>query len=196
MGPGLGSKVPRKPGKKDSCARKHHLQVYFGKDYEEPRMLPGSGAILEDARRKALYGLVANVDDQVVLTVQTAVNYLTKYLGKIGGGQIDDIVCKMRDTETMTVASLLSRLFLHAAVPEEISSLEAWHVLLQTGYFLWTSFGFHQVPAPPPVDPGADWRWTVDSGALREGEELLPAASAALPAWETGTSIEAEVSWA
>ena len=93
--------------------------------------------------------------------------------GRIGG-LIDDVVCKMRDAETMTVASLLSRLFIHAAVPEEISSLEAWHVLLQTGYFLWTSFGSHQVPAPPPVDQGADWRWTVDSGALREGEESLP----------------------
>ena len=50
--------------------------------------------------------MVANVDDQVVLTVQAAVNYLTKYLGKIGGGQtasgrigtlIDDIVCRLPD---------------------------------------------------------------------------------------------------
>lgn len=79
------------------------------------------------------------MDDQVVLTVQAAVNYLTKYLGKIGGGHsahsrisglIDDIVCCMGDRETMTVASLLSKLFIHSAVPEEICSLEAWHVLL------------------------------------------------------------------
>ena len=84
-------------------------------------------------------GLVANVDDQVVLTVQAAVNYLTKYLGKIGGGHsaqsrisglIDDIVCRMGDRETMTVASLLSKLFIHSAVPDEICSLEAWHILM------------------------------------------------------------------
>ena len=44
---------------------------------------------------------MANVDDQVVLTCQAAVNYLTKYMGKLGGGHsgsgrigglIDDIV--------------------------------------------------------------------------------------------------------
>ena len=122
-------------------------------------MLPGTGAVMEDGRRKGLYrlygrrnchhlnthdplkamGLVANVDDQVVLTVQAAVNYLTKYIGKLGGGQsaaskmssyIDEIICKMPDDQEMTVASLLSRLFIHAAVPQEISSLEAWHVLL------------------------------------------------------------------
>ena len=84
-------------------------------------------------------GLVANVDDQVVLTVQAAVNYLTKYMGKIGGGHsaqsrisglIDDIVCRMGDRETMTVASLLSKLFIHSAVPDEICSLEAWHILM------------------------------------------------------------------
>ena len=122
-------------------------------------MLPGMGAILEDSRRKSLFrlytrrnchhlnthdplkamGLVANVDDRVVLTVQAAVNYLTKYLGKIGGGHsaqsrisglIDDIVCRMGDRETMTVASLLSKLFIHSAVPDEICSLEAWHILM------------------------------------------------------------------
>ena len=43
---------------------------------------------------------------------------------------IDEIICKMPDDQEMTVASLLSRLFIHAAVPQEISSLEAWHVLL------------------------------------------------------------------
>lgn len=36
----------------------------------------------------------------------------------------------MRDTETMTIAALLPKLFIHAAVPEEICSLEAWHTLL------------------------------------------------------------------
>ena len=117
------------------------------------------GSILEDSRRKSLFrlytrrnchhlnthdplkamGLVANVDDQVVLTVQAAVNYLTKYLGKLGGGHsaqsrisalIDDIVCRMSDRESMTVASLLAKLFIHSAVPEEICSLEAWHLLM------------------------------------------------------------------
>eukprot|EP00435_Cladocopium_sp_Y103_P007326 s4938_g2.t1 len=122
-------------------------------------MPPGRGAIVEDPRRKGVYrlytrrnchhvnthdplkamGLVANGDDQVVLTVQASVNYLTKYMGKLGGGHtatgrigslIDSMICKMRDTETMTVAALLSKLFIHAAVPEDISSLETWHMLL------------------------------------------------------------------
>ena len=155
---GIGSAVARRPGAKESCVRKQGQAVYCGKDYEKPRMLPGRGCILEDPRRKTLFrlytrrnchhmnthdplkamGLVANVDDQVVLTVQAAVNYLTKYMGKIGGGHtasgrigglIDDIISKMQDTESMTVASLLSKLFIHAAVPDEICSLEAWHVL-------------------------------------------------------------------
>jgi len=30
----------------------------------------------------------------------------------------------------MTVASLLAKLFIHSAVPEEICSLEAWHLLM------------------------------------------------------------------
>ncbi len=156
--PGLGSKIARKPGEKESCAQKQHGHSYCGKDYEKPRLLPGMGSILEDARRKALFrlytrrnchhlnthdplkamGLVANVDDQVVLTVQAAVNYLTKYMGKLGGGHsaqsrisglIDDIVCRMGDRDTMTVSSLLSKLFIHSAVPEDICSLEAWHLL-------------------------------------------------------------------
>ena len=59
-------------------------------------------------------------------------------MGKLGGGHsaqsrisglIDDIVCRMGDRDTMTVASLLSKLFIHSAVPEEICSLEAWHLL-------------------------------------------------------------------
>ena len=121
-------------------------------------MPPGSAVILEDARRKGLYrlytrrnchhvnthdplkaiGLVANVDDQVVLTIQAAINYLTKYMGKLGtghtatsriGGLLDDILCRMQDHETMTVTSLLSKLFIHTAVPGQICSLEAWHIL-------------------------------------------------------------------
>ena len=156
--PGLGSKIARKPGEKESCAQKQHGHGYCGKDYEKPRLLPGRGSILEDARRKVLFrlytrrnchhlnthdslkamGLVANVDDQVVLTVQAAVNYLTKYKGKLGAGHsaqsrisglIDDIVCRMGDRDTMTVASLLSKLFIHSAVPEDICALEAWHLL-------------------------------------------------------------------
>ena len=105
--PGLGPKVARRPTERESCGQKQHGgHVYCGKDYEKPRLLPGMGSILEDPRRKSLFrlytrrnchhlnthdplkamGLVANVDDQVVLTVQAAVNYLTKYLGKLGGG--------------------------------------------------------------------------------------------------------------
>ena len=156
--PGLGPQVCRRPGAKEKCAQQRHGQTVCGKDYEKARMSPGAGAILEDLRRKALYrlytrrnchhlnthdplkamGLVANVDDQVVLTCQAAVNYLTKYMGKLGGGHsgsgrigglIDDIVCRMRDTDTMTVSSLLCKLFIHAAVPDDICSLEAWHLL-------------------------------------------------------------------
>ena len=156
--PGLGPQVCRRPGAKEKCAQQRHGQTICGKDYEKARMWPGAGAILEDPRRKALYrlytrrnchhlnthdplkamGLVANVDDQVVLTCQAAVNYLTKYMGKLGGGHsgsgrigglIDDIVCRMRDTDTMTVSSLLCKLFIHAAVPDDICSLEAWHLL-------------------------------------------------------------------
>ena len=113
---------------------------------------------LEDARRKGLYrlytsrnchhvnthdplkaiGLVANVDDQVVLTIQAAINYLTKYMGKLGtghtatsriGGLLDDILCRMQDHETMTVTSLLSKPLIHTAFPDQICSLEAWHIL-------------------------------------------------------------------
>ena len=36
----------------------------------------------------------------------------------------------MTDRESLTVASLLSKLFIHSAVPEEICSLEAWHLLM------------------------------------------------------------------
>ena len=156
--PGLGTKVARRPGEGDSCAHKTQSLPFCNKDYEKARMGPGRAAILEDSRRKGLYrlyprrnchhvnthdplkaiGLVANVDDQVVLTIQAAINYLTKYMGKLGtghtatsriGGLLDDILCRMQDHETMTVTSLLSKLFIHTAVPDQISSLEAWHVL-------------------------------------------------------------------
>ena len=63
--------------------------------YHTPRGLGDDPVSLKGGRKlfflnthdplKAM-GLVANVDDQVVLTVQAAVNYLTKYLGKEGGG--------------------------------------------------------------------------------------------------------------
>ena len=156
--PGLGTKVARRPGEGESCAHKTQSLPFCNKDYEKARMAPGRAAILEDSRRKGLYrlyprrnchhvnthdplkaiGLVANVDDQVVLTIQAAINYLTKYMGKLGtghtatsriGGLLDDILCRMQDHETMTVTSLLSKLFIHTAVPDQISSLEAWHVL-------------------------------------------------------------------
>ena len=156
--PGLGTKVARRPAENESCAHKTQSLPFCSKDYEKARMPPGSAVILEDARRKGLYrlytrrnchhvnthdplkaiGLVANVDDQVVLTIQAAINYLTKYMGKLGtghtatsrtGGLLDDILCRMQDHETMTVTSLLSKLFIHTAVPDQICSLEAWHIL-------------------------------------------------------------------
>ena len=156
--PGLGTKVARRPAENESCAHKTQSLPFCSKDYEKARMPPGSAVILEDARRKGLYrlytrrnchhvnthdplkaiGLVANVDDQVVLTIQAAINYLTKYMGKLGtghtatsriGGLLDDILCRIQDHETMTVTSLLSKLFIHTAVPDQICSLEAWHIL-------------------------------------------------------------------
>ena len=156
--PGLGTKVARRPKEGESCAHKTQSLPFCSKDYEKARMAPGRAAILEDSRRKGLYrlyprrnchhvnthdplkaiGLVANVDDQVVLTIQAAINYLTKYMGKLGtghtatsriGGLLDDILCRMQDHETMTVTSLLSKLFIHTAVPDQICSLEAWHIL-------------------------------------------------------------------
>ena len=156
--PGLGPKVARRPAEHESCAHKMQSLPFCSKDYEKARMPPGSAVILEDSRRKGLYrlytrrnchhvnthdplkaiGLVANVDDQVVLTIQAAINYLTKYMGKLGtghtatsriGGLLDDILCRMHDHETMTVTSLLSKLFIHTAVPDQICSLEAWHIL-------------------------------------------------------------------
>ena len=121
-------------------------------------MPPGTAVVLEDQMRKALFrlytrrnshqmnshdplellGLVANTDKQVILTLGAAINYLTKYIGKLGSGQtaatrigsfVDEIVSRMQDNETMTVVSLLSKLFIHAAVPDALCSLEAWHVL-------------------------------------------------------------------
>ena len=106
--PGLGTKVARRPKETESCAHKTQSLPFCSKDYEKARMAPGQGAILEDSRRKGLYrlytrrnchhvnthdplkaiGLVANVDDQVVLTIQAAINYLTKYMGKLGTGHI------------------------------------------------------------------------------------------------------------
>ena len=131
---------------------------YCGKDFEKARMMPGTAAILEDAVKKELFrlytrrnchvmnshdplvaiGLGANTDEQVILTLHAMIKYLTKYLSKLGpastvegrvGSFIDEIVSKMKDNETMTVASLLSKLFIHAAVPDVISSLESWHVI-------------------------------------------------------------------
>ena len=156
--PGLGTKVARRPAESETCAHKKQSLPFCNKDFEKARMAPGCAAILEDPRRKGLYrlhtrrnchhlnahdplkaiALVANVDDQVVLTIQAAINYLTKYMGKLGtghtatsriGGLLDDILCRMQDHETMTVTSLLSKLFIHTAVPDQICSLEAWHIL-------------------------------------------------------------------
>ena len=46
----------------------------------------------------------------------------------------------MRDDETMTVTSLLSKLFIHTAVPDQICSLEAWHVLMDLPRVLSSRF--------------------------------------------------------
>ena len=46
----------------------------------------------------------------------------------------------MQDHETMTVTSLLSKLFIHTAVPDQICSLEAWHILFDFPHVLSSRF--------------------------------------------------------
>ena len=155
--PGLGREARDALATKSRAPSIRGLRSTAAKTTRRLARRPASGAIMEDPRRKGLrwlygrrnchhlntpdplkaMGLAANVDDQV-LTVRAAVNYLTKYIGKLGGGQsavskvsscVEETISKMPDEQEMTVASLLSKLFIHAAVPQEISSLEAWHVL-------------------------------------------------------------------
>ncbi len=86
-----------------------------------------------------LFFLCANVDGQVVTTQKGAADYVTKYITKYGAGQsvnarvaspFDDIITKLPAEKKATVASVMSKAFIATAVPDTLSSLEAWHVLL------------------------------------------------------------------
>ena len=61
-----------------------------------------------------------------------------KYITKYGAGQsvssriaslLDNIVSRVPDGKTMTVASLLAKAFIATAVPDSLCCLEAWHIL-------------------------------------------------------------------
>ena len=63
---------------------------------------------------------------------------MCKYITKYGAGQsvssriaslLDDIVSRVPEGKTMTVASLLAKAFIATAVPDSLCSLEAWHIL-------------------------------------------------------------------
>jgi hypothetical protein len=134
-------------------------QYYCGKHFEKPRIPPGDAALLEDERRRnlwrlflsrnspyfnaihlpMLFFLCANVDGQVVTTQKGAADYVTKHITKYGAGQsvnarvaslLDDIITKLPAEKKATVASIMSKAFIATAVPDTLSSLEAWHVLL------------------------------------------------------------------
>ena len=84
--------------------------------------------------------LGANTDAQAVLTAKGVADYVAKYITNYGAGQsvhariaslLDDIISRTPDGRTLTVASLLSKAFIATAVPDTLSSLEAWHILWQ-----------------------------------------------------------------
>ena len=131
---------------------------YCGKHFEKPRIRTGDAAILEDERRPGLWRLHlprncahvnghlvalaiclgANTDAQPVLTAKGVADYVCKYITKYGAGQsvsariaslLDDIVSRVPEGKTMTVASLLAKAFIATAVPDTLCCLEAWHVL-------------------------------------------------------------------
>ena len=80
----------------------------------------------------------ANSDVQPALTVKDVADYVCKYITKYGSGMsvssriaslLDDIVSRVPEGKTMTVASLLAKAFIATAVPESLCCLEAWHIL-------------------------------------------------------------------
>ena len=131
---------------------------YCGKHFEKARIRTGDAAILEDERRKGLWrlhlprncahvnshivalaiALGANTDGQAILTAKGVADYVCKYITKYGAGMsvsariaslLDDIVTRVPEGKTMTVASLLAKAFIATAVPESLCCLEAWHIL-------------------------------------------------------------------
>ena len=131
---------------------------YCGKHHEKPRIRTGDAAIVEDPRRKGLWRLslprncahvnshlaavaivlCANSDCQPVLTAKGVADYVCKYITKYGAGMsvtsrvaslLDDIISRVPEGKTMTVASLLAKAFIATAVPDCLCCLEAWHIL-------------------------------------------------------------------
>ena len=129
-------------------------KYYCGKCFEKPRIPAGEAALLEDERRRGLWRLglsrnspfingfmvlaalwlCANEDGQVVTTAKGAADYVTKYITKYGAGQsvnarigsiVDDIITRIPDGKTSTVASVLAKAFVATAVPDALCSLEA-----------------------------------------------------------------------
>ena len=85
------------------------------------------------------------MDAQVVATLKGATDYVTKYISKYGAGQsvnarvgslLDDIITKLPEDKKATVASVMAKAFIATAVPVNLCSLEAWHVLLDLNRFV------------------------------------------------------------
>ena len=158
--------VARHPCKNDPCAKeligKKHADgqqcYYCAKNFEKPRICCGKAAVIEDPRRKNLFRLCmqrnqqqmngviplmcvwlsANTDAQAVTTAKGASDYVAKYISKYGAGQsvqskiasiIDEIITKIPDSQKMTISRLLAKAFIATAVPDAVCCLEAWHVL-------------------------------------------------------------------
>ena len=167
---------------------------YCGKHFEKPRVRVGDAAILEDERRPGLWrlhlprncahvngrlvalamALGANTDCQPVLTAKGVADYVSKYITKYGAGMsvtsrisslLDDIVSRC-NTETLTIASLLSKAFIATAVPDALCGLEAWHILWElprtvcSRYFKSLNMdGLQWVKPPKEVARKAEWEF-------------------------------------
>ena len=82
--------------------------------------------------------LGANSDCQPILTAKGVADYVCKYIMKYGAGMsvnarvaslLDDIISRVPEGRTMTVAPLLAKAFIATAVPDSLCCLEAWHIL-------------------------------------------------------------------
>ena len=78
--------------------------------------------------------LGANMDAQVVTTAKGAADYVAKYISKYGAGQsvtsrigslLDDIIGRLPEDKTCTVAKVMSKAFVATAVPDTLCCLEA-----------------------------------------------------------------------
>ena len=119
---------------------------YCGKHHEKPRIPVGDAAILEDPRRKGLWrlhmprncpyvnshlvgvaiALGANSDCQAILTAKGVADYVCKYITKYDAGAsinarvsslLDDIISRVPEGRSMSVASPMCKAFIATAVP-------------------------------------------------------------------------------